>query len=395
MNHGTAIAAADATVTFSEAELLRQAKAETGLADWGGDDFLEGLRLLLQACANEAQLSERGQQWLQRDLRHWLTGRLHIQDALNQQPEILETPIERPLFIVGLPRTGSTFLHRLLGQDEYGRAPVTWELSRPAPPPRPETHATDPRIALVADEIARTILRLLPDIASKHEFDVQAPDECTSLFEKAFSAHVTGVFYHVPSYQAWIRQRDLTTAYQYYKRQVQLLCYHFPGRTWISKNPDHLLGLDAMLKVFPDASIIYLHRDLTEVFGSICSIQHSLLSMWRETPFTEAEMGEIVLNMMAPTVDRAMEARKRTDPSRYFDLQYSDLVVDPLGTVERIYDYFGYALSTTSQQQMNQWLAQNQQHKHGKHHYDLEKFGLTPEIVHTRLAEYAAAFQSA
>lgn len=384
---------ADALVDLSAATLMTQAQEQSGLADWGDDHFRQGMQRLLESCINEAQLSNQGQQWLQHDLLHWLTNRLQIQATLKASPEILEVPVPRPLFLLGLPRTGSTLLHRLLAQDEHGRVPVLWELSRPAPPPRPETRTTDPRIAQVADEIAHTIQRLIPEMATKHFIDVEAPEECNSLFQDCFAAYATGVFYHVPTYLAWLCQQDLTAAYQYYKTQVQILTYHYPGRTWISKNPDHLLGIDAILKVFPDAAIVYLHRDLSEVFGSLCSLLHSLLNMWRAKPFAPKEIGLIVLNMLAPTVDRALRERKQANPAHFYDLHYTDLTADPLGAVARIYDHFGYGLSTVSRTQMQSWLAQNQQHKHGEHHYQLKEFGLTTGIVHERLADYLAMFK--
>ncbi|MCX6048536.1 MAG: sulfotransferase [Chloroflexi bacterium] len=392
MSDSMAITGVGETVNLSEADLMAQAQQQSGLSDWGEDNFRAGLQILLAACANEANLSTQGQQWLQHDMLHWLTNRLQIQATFKASPEILDVPIERPLFILGLPRTGSTLLHRLLAQDENGRVPVLWELSRPAPPPRPETRATDPRIAQVADEIERTIQRLIPDMATKHSIDVQAPEECNSLFQDSFACYATGVFYHVPTYLAWLRQQDLTAAYQYYKTQVQILTYHYPGRTWISKNPDHMLGIDAILKVFPDAAIVYLHRDLSEVFGSVCSVQHSLLNMWRKTPFAAKDIGNITLNMLAPTVDRALLERKQANPAHFYDLHYTELTADPVGAVERIYDYFGYALSPASSAQMQSWLAQNKQNKHGEHHYKLEDFGLTLGAVQERLADYLKEF---
>lgn len=373
-------------------DLMAQAQEQTGLVDWGGDEFREGMQVLLEAGAEEAKLTAEGQAWLQQEIMYWLTNRLQIQQIFKVQPQIAEVSIERPLFIMGLPRTGSTFLHRLLAQDANGRVPVLWELSRPAPPPRPDTRTTDPRIAQVADKLARGLHRLLPDLGTKHVIDVESPEECNTLFQNSFTAYVTGALYHVPTYQAWIRQQDLTTAYQYYKKQVQLLCYHYPGKMWISKNPDHLLGIDAIRKVFPDAAIVYLHRDLGEVFGSICSIQHSLINIWRETPVAKAEMGEFVLNMMAPTVDQALLARKQADPTHFYDLPYTDLIADPMGAVRRIYEYFGYPLRETTIEQMQSWLEKNQQHKHGKHEYQLAEFGITAGIIYERLADYAHEF---
>ena len=392
MSDNLAVTGSDKMLRLSGPDLMAQAQEQAALSEWGGDDFQEGMQLLLESCANEANLSRQGQEWLQHEVVHWLTNRLQIQEAFTEQPQIEEVPIQRPLFIVGLPRTGSTFLHRLLAQDVNGRVPLLWELSRPAPPPRPETRITDPRIAQVAEKINRSLHRLIPDLGTKHVIDVEAPEECNSLFQNCFTAYVTGALYHVPTYQTWIRQQDLTASYQYYKKQVQLLCYHYPGKTWISKNPDHLLGIDAILKVFPDAAIVYLHRDLSEVFGSICSIQHSLINMWRETPFVEEEMGEIVINMMAPTVDHACLARKQVNPSHIYDLHYTDLTADPIGTVRQIYKYFDYPLGTASLEQMQSWLENNKQHKHGRHDYQLDDFGLTADIVYERLSDYAHEF---
>jgi len=380
------------TGLMTDTGLMARAQQQAGLSDWGDDDFREGIQVLLNACANEANLTPEGQEWLQQEVVYWLTNRLQIQETFKAQPQIAEVPIHRPLFIVGLPRTGSTFLHRLLAEDVNGRVPLLWELSRPAPPPRPETRTTDPRIAQVAEKLRRGLHRLIPDLGTKHFIDVEAPEECNSLFQNCFTAYITGALYHAPTYQAWIRQQDLTASYQYYKKQMQLLCYHYPGRTWISKNPDHLLGIDAILNVFPDASIVYLHRDLSDVFGSICSIQHSLINIWRETPFAAEEMGEIVLNMMAPTVEHALLARKQTNPAHFYDLQYTDLTADPIGIVQQIYAHFGYPLRAASLEQMQGWLEHNKQHKHGKHDYQLEDFGLTADIVYERLADYVHEF---
>lgn len=379
-------------VDLTESGLLQRAEEETGLRNFGDDDFHTGLRMLLESAQREAGLSLIGKQALQQDCLRWLTNRLKIEDALAKNPEILNTPVSRPLFIVCLPRTGSTFLHRLLSQDEQARAPLFWELWRPAPPPRKETRLSDPRIAQLEEEHVRSIKALFPDVLSMHTVEASAPEECYFLLQNSFASYSTSFYYDIPSYQEWVRTLDLVPSYRYYKKQLQLLSWRCFGQPWILKNPEHLLSLDAILKVFPDAAIVQVHRDPKVALASLCSLQHSVLNLWRQAPLPAESIGERMLQKWQFPVEHSMRVRAQASASQFFDLDYDELLADPIGSVRRIYGHFGYELTAGSVSCMQAWLSENQQHKHGKHDYTLESFGLTPERVDEAFADYVRAF---
>lgn len=382
----------DSRVQLTESALLELAEQETGLRNFGEEDFRTGLRILLESAQREANLSVIGKQTLQQDCLRWLTNRLKIEDNLTRYPEILTTPLRRPLFIVCLPRTGSTLLHRLLSQDEQARAPLFWELWRPAPPPRTETRLSDPRIAQLEEEHVRSIQRLFPDVLSMHAVEASAPEECFFLLQNSFVSYSTSFFYDIPSYQEWVRTLDLVPSYRYYKKQLQLLSWQCFGEPWILKNPEHLLSLEAILQVFPDAAIVQVHRDPKVAVASLCSLQHSVLNLWRESPLPPESIGERILHKWQFPVTRSMQVRAQANERQFYDLDYSDLVTDPIGSIRRLYGYFGYELTTGSVSRMQSWLTNNPQHKHGKHDYTLETYGVTPDQVDDAFADYVKAF---
>jgi len=380
------------TVALSEAALMAAAQQQSGLSDWGDGDFREGFRILLRACRQEAGLSAVGQQWLRENCLRWLINRLQIQETLRQYPEILQTPIRRPLFVFGLPRSGTTLLHRLLTERPGARVPLFWELRQPAPPPEAATRTHDPRIALAAAYI-RGIEALFPAIASMHFMQPDTPEECYLLFQNSFAAFDNTFFFHIPTYHEWICQYDLLPSHRYYKQQLQILSWRSPGEPWILKNPGHLLGVDAILSTFPDARIVHIHRHPRQVMGSLCSLQGNVLNLWREHPLTDKEVGEIVLNRWQLPLQRLMNVRATADSRRFFDVQYSDFVADPLSVMHQIHDYFDEPPAPETWQRMQQWVADNPQHKHGEHSYTLETFGLTPNQVDRKFADYIEYFK--
>ena len=373
-------------VRLSRERLFSAARKGTGLADWGDQNFLAPLDRLLDAFEREADLSLLGRLAVRSTLVRLLSHRLQIQRALTREPQILDAPVTKPLFVLGLPRTGTTLLHRLLAQGPDARAPMWWELLRPSPPPEANERETDPRIAK-ADRMARQTHWLIPEMRKMHTTRATTLEECYMLFQFAFSTVFFGLLYRVPSYSRWLLQQDMKPAYRYYRSVLQLLQWHTQAHHWILKSPHHLFHLDTLLSVFPDACVVHLHRDVSTAVASTCS----LMTAYRQIncrSFDRAELGRSVLEDLAVGVNRAIEARRNAEPACVFDLDYHDLVADPKGQVRKICDRFGYAIDKRMDRGMDRWLKRNRQHKYGVHRYSLEEFGLTDSKVRQRMSEY-------
>ena len=373
-------------VDLSREHLMAAGRKQTGLSDWGEDDFLTPLTVLIDAYEKEADLSLSGRVIVQKTMERLLANRLLMQRDFTNHPEILQQPVDKPLFIIGLPRTGTTLLFNLLAQHPSARTPLFWELFLPSPPPEEATRQTDPRIA-VADASNRYMNRIFPLMRSMHETNPTSPEECLFIFQHAFSTISFALMYNVPTYHHWLMSQDMVPAYRYYRSVLQLLQWRTLGTHWTLKSPHHLFSLDALLEVFPDACIIFTHRDVVKTIGSSCSLIAMLRRVYsRNSDFIA--IGSSVLDALATGVDRAMEVRKQADPGRFYDLEYRDLMVDPKGQVKKIYDYFGYPFDEGMSARMDHWLHENRQHKHGVHHYSLAQFGLSARQVRARFAEY-------
>ena len=373
-------------VGLSRERLLAAASKGTGLADWGDEDFLAPLDRLLDAFEREADLSLLGRLAVRSTLVRLLSQHLQIRHDLSCEPQILDAPVKKPLFVLGLPRTGTTLLQRLLAQGPGARAPMWWELLRPSPPPEPNDRETDPRIAK-ADRMARQTHWLMPQMRTMHTTRATTLEECYMLFQLAFSTVFFGLLYRVPSYSRWLLRQDMKPAYWYYRSVLQLLQWRTPAHHWILKSPHHLFHLDALLGVFPDACVVHLHRDVSTAVASTCS----LMTAYREIncrSFDRAELGRSVLEDLAVGLDRAMKARRNVKPTCVFDVDYRDLVADPKGQVRKICDRFGYAVDERMDRGMDGWLNRNRQHKYGVHRYSLEEFGLTRSEVRERMDAY-------
>ena len=377
-------------IDLSHERLMAAASKQTGLFDWGEEDFLTPLTVLLDAYEKEADLSLLGRLVAQKSITRLLANRLRIQSDFTCHPEILQQPVNKPLFILGLPRTGTTLLFNLLDQDPRTRAPLYWELLQPSPPPDPATRHTDPRIAF-AERMAQQTDRFLPAMRSIHMMDATVLEECYFIFQIMFSSCFYGLLYNVPSYNAWLRQCDMVPAYRYFRSVLQLLQWRMSEEHWTLKSPHHLFHVDALLKVFPDACIVHTHRDMAKAIGSSCSLMTTLRQMNSRHADPEA-IGSAVFGELATGVDRAVEVRKRADAGRFFDVHYRDLIADPKGQVRKIYDYFGYPFDEQMSAGMDHWLNENRQHKHGVHRYSLEQFGLSTHQIRERFAEYIAQY---
>jgi hypothetical protein len=366
--------------------LLHAAERRTGLSDWGDTGFQAGLEAFLRAFAERDNLHTFGRFYVQESCIRLLAGRLRIQDELTRHPEILQVPVSRPLFVTGLPRSGTTLMHRLLSLDPAGRPLLFWEALEPAPAPRPETHRTDRRILRVQKSVA-LLRRLAPQMAAAHLYEAETPEEDNNLFAHGFAAGMLGFMFDVPDYVKWLQQQDLLSGYEYLRNQIQLLSWHFPRRTWVLKSPAHLFGLDSLLAVFPDARVVVLHRDPAQVMPSLCSLASSFRAIVSDK-VDPSRLGAEMTEAMAVGADRAVTVRGSTDPDRFCDLSYPDLVHDPIAAARSVYCRFHDSFTTETEGRMRQWLSENPQHKHGVHRYSLEQFGLETDQIHARFARY-------
>lgn len=356
---------------------LRAARRRTGLHDLGPGAVEEPLTILARSFETEAGFSPFGRRVARQILQGLVEERLKIVDTLDRHPEIRQVEIHRPLFIVGLPRTGTTLLYSLLAQDPAARPLLTWESVYPTPPPTTKTRHTDRRIRKVA-RLLRMVKYLVPEFDQVHELSATAPEEDQRLLRHTFVTWAFSLPGDVESYLDWLRSLDSTTvveAYRFYRSQLQLLQWRCPGEHWVLKSPAHMPFLGELREVFPDACIIQTHRDPARVLPSACSLVMSASRPLVERLDTR-RIGERVLDLARRSVEKVEQVRRSIPAEQILDVRYSELVRDPFGVVRSIYDHFGYTLSSSMEGGMREWLARNPRHKHGRHRYSLEQFGL-------------------
>jgi hypothetical protein len=375
---------------FSEEELLAASRARTGLSDWGDDSFRQPLRLLVYALEREAHLNFLGRIAARRWLTQMLVNRLEIGAMRRLHPEIAEQPIRRPLFILGLPRTGTTLLHLLFLQDPANRVLRFGEGQAPALQPAQRRLEPDPRVHQAQREL-RFLYYLAPDFAAIHPLTADGPQECTTLFANSFRSLQFEFTYNVPSYSAWLEQQDLADAYRYYAEQLRLLQWRQPGARWVLKSPAHLFGLDALLATFPDACIVQTHRDPLKVLASCCSLA-AVLRCVTSDRVVPRQIGRQFAAKWATGLERALAARDRAGEDRFYDVHFQELVSDSLVVVRKIYARFGLPFDTAVEGRMRQALAENPRHKHGMHRYTLRQFDLDPLHEARRFAGYRDRF---
>jgi len=369
--------------------LLSLARRRTGLHDFGEPPFLEPLGHLVASIEGEARLSFFGRVAAREDLVTMLMNRLRIERDRRRHPDIAAEEIRRPLFITGLPRSGSTFLHGLLGQDPANRVPLHWEVREPSPPPKWATHETDPRIKRAAHRLS-WFLRLAPEFRKIHQVGARLPEECLIMLSHSFLSYQFSTSWFIPSYQAWLEQQDLSPAYRYHRRFLQHLQRHSPGERWLLKAPAHLPALSALFNAYPDANVIVTHRDPLHVVASTASL-HAVLRRTFSRFVDPLRVGPEVTRMLAEDIRRGFEARANgcAPPEQFADVWYAEMLNNPLEVVRRVYRHFALPLSAEVMERMQRYVATNPKDKEGPHVYSLEEFGLDPEVEAERFRSYS------
>ena len=367
-------------------------EARGGLHDFGEDDYLEALGILCRSLDEDARLTEAGELAIQGMIMDALEARLLVEAGLQRHPEADEARIERPLVIVGLPRTGTTLLHHLLAQDPGLQGFEHWLQRTPKPrPPRDEWEGDADYRASV--ERVRLIYERSPDMRAIHEIEAFLPDECWNVFSQNFAHSSWEANADVPRYAAWWAECDMTPAYRRHRRTAGLIGYREPDRRWLFKDATHLFGLDALLSVYPDAMIVQTHRDPARVISSVCSLCWSSRRAMNEGTDPIA-FGRSTLDLWERGIRRMMEARAGRDPKQFYDLPFEDLVEDPVAAIRDVYESFGIEYSVEADAAMARFRDQNPKGKHGEHHYSLSEWGLDREEIAERFRSYEEAFDT-
>lgn len=376
----------DGRPRLDRAALIAAAQRAEGLTDFGAPT-LDPLDVLLPSIEAEAHLHALGRRITFDRLVGVLRNRLRAQALFQATPAILERPVRAPIVITGLQRTGTTFLHRLIAADPGIRALRSWEALDPVPRPGSADGDTARRRRMA--RFAESGLRwMAPDFFAVHPVEADAPEEEVLLLDQSLLSTVPEATLRVPTFSAWLESQDQRPAYDTLRRLLQLL--DAGERRWVLKTPHHLEWLDTLLDVFPDAIIVMTHRDPVTTLASFCSmVAHGRGVM--SDAVDPAEIGGEWLRKVGRMMDRALDTRSRRGGT-FVDVQYADLMRDPMGEVARIYAAAGQALTPEARAAMEELRTTQTQDKHGRHAYALADFGLTDAMVAERFSAYRHRF---
>src|SRR6059036_1133405 len=368
-------------------DLIETAKRRCRLDDFGEGDFFEALSRLLESCQSEARLNLIGKIALRTDVLQTLCSRLQMEMDRRLYPEIARQQIREPLFIVGLPRSGTTVLHSLLAADPEHRCPLMWEVRSPSPP----THVDEKRRIQRATQSCNFFNWLVPAFRYVHAVGAEVPQECVSLMTPTFMSDQFDAMYYVPSYRAWFFRQDLRSAYEYHRRFLQHLQVRQNARRWVLKAPTHMFALPSLLSVYPDALFVQTHRAPLDAMASVSSLITILRRVFSDAvdPLTVCREA---IDYWSNTLDRFLQERARLAEHRICDVNYAEIRRDPLAVVRRIYTHFGRSLSPKAEQRMRRALASQLQERNGLHRYDLSQFGVQEAESAARFAAYCDRF---
>ena len=379
-----------AKTRLDEDSLLSAARQQTGLEEFGDERFLEPMRLLLNSLENEAELNPLGRFMNRMSIVRLLKNRLYVQDLITRHPEILEREIRAPVVVVGLARSGTTRLHRLLAADERFLHLKAWESVNPAPLPASFTTTPDPRITSI-EEGLKAVLYMSPQIASVHPLGAHEVEEEVGLIQHGFSSQLFEIQAKVPSFAEWLMTHSQLDAYEYMLTLLKVVSWFRkdpPDKTWVLKTPQHMQDLDSLMNVFPDARLVCSHRDPVKAVGSACSMTWNSIVRDTDTVSPQA-VGEDWLEKTERMLKKTQQVRKEMVPqTNQYDVLYADIGGDWQKAVAGIYNFLQRDFCDKAKTDMQQWIDSNKQHKHGQHKYQLEDFGLNSSQVDERLMFY-------
>lgn len=362
-------------------DIAAAAVRTTGLDDFGGTEHEEGLRLLVEDLnAPTAGLTGVGNYLQRAQVKSALVGRLLSQAGFTSHPSYAQVPIERPIFVLGLPRTGTTALHRLLTADPSHQGLDLWLTEFPQPRPSREQRDADPVFQGIQAAYAEHHVTN-PEFMGVHFIDATSVEECWRILRQTGKSIAYESLAHVPRYSAWLAEQDWNDAYERHRANLQLIGLNDQDKRWVLKNPSHLAALDALMAVYPDALIVHTHRDPVTSIASACSLSEEATVGW-STTFVGETIGRTQLEMLSRSHRRFTELRAGFDPAQFVDVAYDDFVRDPVGTTHGIYDAFGLDWSPEVQSTVAGIDAESKRGgRRPRHEYRLCDYGLTEERV--------------
>jgi hypothetical protein len=369
-------------------ELVAVAQRRTGLTDFGEWQFVTPLRILLQACEHEATLGAFGRFALRWDALRFLENLLQLRAAENAS-SVPPPMIERPIFVTGLPRSGTTFLHNLLIEDRANAVPRCWQTIHPG---IAGDAAGEARSIRQVNRQLRLFRCLAPDFGAMHPITATAPQECSEITAHVFASLRFDTTHHVPSYRAWLDNAGHREAYRFHRRFLQHLAgYGEAQRRWVLKCPDHVFALDAIREVYPDARFVFVHRDPMRVLASVARLTEVL-----RQPFTRhldrATVGRQVCDRWAEGAGRVVAACKTLPEDSVVHIRYRELTADPVGTVAQLSTKFGLPFDAAFEQRIKAYVAANPNGGYAQLRHRLEDYGIDASRERTRFADYVETF---
>jgi hypothetical protein len=368
-------------------DLHASATKAVGLDDFGtGDDnYREALGVLLESYQRDADLTEFGSKMCRFFIRNALMARLVSEAGFRQYPQHAEVTIERPIFVTGLPRTGTTALHRLLTADPGHQGLELWLVEFPQPRPARETWSENPVFRQLDAQFAKAHDED-PDYMGLHYMTADEVEECWQLLRQSLHSVSYETLSHVPTYARWLASRDWTKPYQRHRKNLQLIGLNDVEKRWVLKNPSHLFALDALMATYPDALVVQCHRPAETLMASMCSLSAHTTAGWSNV-FVGKQIGDDALQTWSRGLELFNTERARHDPAQFCDVEYTDFVNDPIATIEGIYTYFGLELTGAGRAAMSDIHDRSRQGLRApRHTYALADYGLTAEQVKERFA---------
>ncbi len=379
---------------FTVESLIAEARTRSGgLEDFGPGPFLEPLGLFVSSLERDARLNPVGQYIArERALAH-IVNRLSYVNDRKLYPDIVQQKIVKPVFIIGLGRTGSTILHDILAQDPANRAPLTWEVTFPSPPPKTATFLTDPRIAQCEAGFPPMDERR-EKFKAMHPMGAQLSQECVVMMADAMCTPLFHNQFRVTEYQDWVdRAGDWAHVYDFHHRQLQHLQSGHAGDRWVLKTGAHMWGLEHLLRTYPDARIVFTHRDPVKSLTSYASLTALVRSMGSDQ-VDRFEVAEDWNPRLKRALEHAIAVRSAGayPQAVFYDMKFSEFIRDQFAVVEKIYDAFDLPMTAEAAAKMKWFIADNPQGKHGIHRYSPEEYGIRPEVVRRDFRPYIERF---
>jgi hypothetical protein len=368
-------------------DLHASATKLVGLDDFGADEdnYREALDVLLESYQREADLTPLGSKMSRFFLRNALVARLLAETGWKQHPEHADVAIERPIFVTGLPRSGTTALHRLLGGDPAHQGLQMWLADYPQPRPAREMWDSNPAYRQLQAQFTAHH-NDNPGYTGLHLMTADGLEECWQLLRQTLHAVAYETLSHVPSYAQWLSRQDWEPSYRRHRKNLQLIGLNDTDKRWVLKNPSHLFALDALMATYPDALVVQCHRPAETIMGSMCSLAEQTTAGWSNT-FVGAQIGEDQMQTWSRGLRLFNIERAKHDPAQFYDVDYRDFVADPVGTVADIYRRFDLSLSDVARQAIATAHADSKSGAHApKHSYSLADYGLTTDAVRERFA---------